>query len=33
MMNTPIAYSRIMGQNDGLPDDQMSIPLEKSIEM
>lgn len=33
MMNTPIAYSRIMGQNDGLPDDQMSIPLEKSIKM
>lgn len=33
MMNTPIAYSRIMGQNDGLPDEQMSIPLENSIEM
>ena len=33
MMNTPIAYSRIMGQHDGLPDEQMSLPLEQSIKM
>lgn len=33
MMNTPIGYSRIMGQNDGLPETEMSIPLAKSIEM
>jgi len=33
MMNTPLAYSRIMGQNDGLPDEQMSIPLEKNVQM
>ncbi len=33
MMNTPIAYSRIMGQKDGLPDELMSIPLEKNIKL
>jgi len=33
MMNTPIGYSRIMGQNDGLPETEMSIPLAKSIKM
>ena len=31
MMNTPLAYSRIMGQEDGLPDELMSISLEKNI--
>ena len=33
MMNTPLAYSRILGQKDSLPDDLMSIPLEKNIEL
>lgn len=33
MMNTPLAYSRIMGQRDGLPDELMSIPLEKNIQL
>ncbi len=31
MMNTPQAYSRIMGQDDGLPDEKMSIPLAQSV--
>jgi putative flavoprotein involved in K+ transport len=33
MMNTPLAHSRIMGQKDGLPDELMSIPLEKNIQL
>ena len=33
MMNTPIGYSRLMGQNDGLSDEKMSIPLSESIKM
>jgi putative flavoprotein involved in K+ transport len=32
-LNTPLGYSRIMGQNDGQLDEQMSIPLFESIEM
>ena len=32
MMNTPQAYSRIMGQDDGLPDEKMSIPLAQSVD-
>ena len=31
MMNTPQAYSRIMGQDDGVPDEKMSIPLAQSV--
>ena len=33
MMNTPIAYSRIIGQSDGLPNDQMSTPLEECVKI
>ena len=33
MMNTPLAYSRIMGQQDGLSDQLMSIPLEKNLQL
>jgi putative flavoprotein involved in K+ transport len=31
MMNTPQAYHRMIGQNDKVSDDQMSLPLEKTI--
>ena len=31
MLNTPLAYSRLIGQQDGLPGEKMSIPLAKSI--
>lgn len=31
MLNTPLAYSRLIGQQDGLPGEKMSIPLAKSV--
>jgi putative flavoprotein involved in K+ transport len=32
-LNTPLKYSRISGQQDGLPDDRKNIPLIEYIEM
>lgn len=32
-LNTPLGYSRILGQNDGQPDNRTSIPLSENIEM
>ena len=31
MMNTPLAYSRLIGQKDGLPGEKMSISLSENI--
>ena len=33
MMNTPQSYHRMLGQKDNVPDDQMSLPLEKTIKV
>ena len=33
MMNTPLAHSRIMGQKDGLPDELMSLPVQKNVQL
>ena len=31
-MNTPQKYTRLLGQRDDLPDAEMSVPLEKTME-
>ncbi len=31
MLNTPLAYSRLIGQQDGFPGEKMRIPLAKSV--